>query len=828
MYSDTQELFKNEKLAMMVSQDDPSRICFPNKINPEFDCDINSPLALVSATILKAAFNIDGITLKPNKTENEISILFNNIEIQKIIISEVTNNEKNNISKTIEASIQKHNDIDKVTYVFINKESFLNQNNALEQYLKYLTKFNINSEDTYHLGTIRNEMLSNTGIYIEEYNNKNILLNESTQVSALDISHHNTFSHPIIYDVKNYESIKKDLTRLGITDIHIQSGFKHAIQTPINSFNPITNVSNYRDLNLEEVVNNKINPFLETLIERAKTYYIAKNNYELHKSQALDELAEIEMESSLIDNGNAKKLYSLKENRTLVSQNKKEIFTYHQNISTTNESNNILCINSKGTCLGNGQHSSSTFQILYLLLHDTDENAVILNEKFNLSKKRLSNLFNLDEANIYSKIKETFLTTIEKNNLSENDFNDFLEKSIIKVDWKISSNTSTLTSDIKNDNAQKEQDKSDDWINEHKEDINLFLNNYNKVNKQVIDRYKSYAKDLNKQKLSSFSFFNSIMDIRGIKTPDLSPTVAFDSILSTGINDIFQYMTFILPQNKNLSPIDAEYTENFNNKNVDSRNNLRNIYQNQSTNESMYAFWKDAMEGKNFTKPGNNNTFDSFMSCFSTLDFQRSTSKNNKYEKFLSNGRTILNNKIGEQVLEKIPAIILFKQMAETYYGKWEEVISPTNKDIISKDAFINLSFFACIQKIGKKNFSLDFIEKNGELIMKNICNSMAAFYSENTENYLKADKLKRIQTKDLAPETKEKVKHLMIDLCEPYINARNNSIQCNISNHLKNTNFSNLNDSINYRKELINLNFDTLFGQINLNKPVKKPKINF
>jgi hypothetical protein len=820
MYHNVEDLFKNEKLAMMVSSEDKNIVCFPNILNAQFECNINSPLALISTTILKAAFNIEGITLIPNKEHTELAINFNGQEIQRFVICEIDNNTVG-ISKLVKETIHKYNEIDKVTYVFLDKEAFLSQNNPFEQYLKYLANFNINSEDTYQLEIIRKEFLAKTGIYIEEYNNKKDLLDDMSIVSSLDISHHNTFSHPIIYDVKNYNSIKEDLNRLGVADIHIQSGFKYAIQTPINSFNPITNVSNYRDLNLEEVVENKLYPFIDTLIQRAKTYYQAQEELNQHINPALDEMATIEMEAALIDNGNAKKLYSLKEHRKLVIQQKKEIFTYYQEVEGKDEQ--LLCINSKGTCLGNGQHSASTFQIIDLLLNNTDESAILLNERFNLSRERLVNLFNVSNNNVYVKIKNKLLERISNANLSEEEFLLFLNKSVIKIDWKISMKPASLTSDITVDNAQKEQDKSDDWINENKDDVALFLTNYHRVNKKVIDRYRGYKKHKTNSNLAKFDV---VMDIRGIKTPDLSPTVAFDSILPTNLNEIFKYMTFILPQNRNLTPIDGKYTETYNKKNVASRNNLRNIYQNESTEESLHLFWAEVIDGRDFKKPGSKATFDTFMGCFSTQDIQRSTAKNNKYETFLSMGREALKNSIGEAILQKIPAIILFKKMAEAYYVKWEMSIGATNKEVISKEGFLNLAFFACVSKVGKKNFSLDFIEKNGELILKDICNGMAELYANNYDPEIKTDKLKR--ERKFSDSTRKEVKKLMINLFEPYQAVEDKKIPCNLSLELNNHGFKSVDDAIINKSATIQPKFETTFGKIESTTKSKKKKINF
>ena len=108
----------------------------------------------------------------------------------------------------------------------------------------------------------------------------------------------------------------------------------------------------------------------------------------------------------LVDFGKEKELFSLKNSKY---RHQKEIFVYKED--------NEICINSKGTCLGDGQHSTATFIILNEVFNNTDKCHISLLQKFGWSYHE----FNSEFGKSVDEIKQNILLQLDKSGLSLSD-----------------------------------------------------------------------------------------------------------------------------------------------------------------------------------------------------------------------------------------------------------------------------------------------------------------------------------------------------------------------------------------------------------------------
>ncbi len=809
MYSNINQVFENEKLSLMTKPyEDKDMVYFPNHINPKISCSIDSPLALGISTILKAGFNLETLQLKQND-DNSVSVIFNNKEIQKLIFKEInTDDPSKEISNHIKSDIKKSN-ADKTTYVFFDKKTFLKQENALGSYLRTIGKFTENSELDIFVEDLRIMLLAQSGIYIEEYENKKNILQPEDILNPLLINHHNTFSTQIILDVKNYNEIKDSLTEAELGRINIVTNMKYGANTPIYSFNPILNVSNYRDLELKEIADNKIFPFLDTLILQATDYYSAEKAITTESNPyILKELKSI-MSYSLNTDGADKKLYSLRPQMDLIAKGLKEILVYSEHKSDKN----IVCISSKGSCLGNGQHSTSTFKILNLLLHCDDNTNFILKEKYDCNETTLANLFQTNsKGSVYKAVQKKLFDIIEASGLKVEEFLSFLDKTTMNINWEIGATNTVLTRKVINDNTQTSQSKNDEWLNTNKSYMVQLLAKYHKVNSEEIIDFFQIKKDPSHPLYK----FQTTLQLKGIKTLDLSSPISHSYSTPVKINDIYPYIALVCPSNKNNSPIDSPYTEIPNLLHVESRGNLRNIYQKDTLNNNLYKLWNDIFS---LEKPEGKATFESFISFLSSEKIAKQTKQIKKNNKFLELGNKALNN---DYALKKIPAIILYQNMAQYYFNKIKDTLP---KDAININNFTSLAFHSYLHKLGKgkdtnsDGFTLNNIKENGELILMDISNSLHKYY--NNENYVITNQLKRAEFQD-NPQHLSLAQKLTIELLEPFKDARVWRLDNTESEKLNNIQYQSISECIAAKKDDILEYFDTHIG---LDKEFKKLK---
>ncbi|MBC7475330.1 MAG: DUF4168 domain-containing protein [Candidatus Sericytochromatia bacterium] len=802
MHDNISQIFENEKLSLMVKPyTDKKTIYFPNHINNKINCNIDSPLAMGVSSILKAGFNVEELDLKKSG-ENDISVTFNGKEIQRLIFKEVTSYKfSQEISNYIKNDIE-NSKADKVTYVFFDKKTFLKQENSFASYLRALDTL---KEDSTKITVedLRIMLLAESGMYIEEYENKKLLLKGQDILNPLLISHFNTVSTQIILNVENYDEIKDKLNKAQLGSINIVASLKSGINLPIDSINPFSANANYRDLNTKEIFDNKLPSFLDTLIAQANDYNNAKKRLQTESSPEVKEELKSIMKYYLSTNGCAKELYSLRPDIKLISMGVKEIIVY--------SNNNNVCISSKSTCLGNGQHSTSTYKILDLLLHCDDHTDFILKEKFDCNEIALANLFQVNtKGSIAKAAQEKIFKLIKKSGLEVEEFIDFFKQSFIGVNWTIAQSNPDLKQKIATNNTITEQNKDDDWLNENKDYFSKFFEKYNKINSKEITEFSQIKKDsthfLNK--------FQTTFKLKGVKTLDVSSSVSHNYTKPIKINDIYHYMSLICSSNKNNSPIDSPYTEVADFQKNQSKGSLRNVYQKDTLDKNLDKFWAAIF---NMEKPGNKATFENFLSFMTGETIGKNTSKSGKYFKFIKMGNEALNN---NYALSKIPAIILYRDMAQYYFNK---IIDVLPQSAINIDNFTSLAFNAYIQKLGKSNnsdiggFTLDNIKQNGELILMDISNSLHKYYSEN--DVLTNDfKRKGLQdNKGLLG-----VKHLTIEIFEPYKDARVKTLNNTDSEKLNNIQFKSIFECMSAKKPKILEYFDEYFG---LDKEFKKDK---
>lgn len=832
MYKNNSEFFAgaNEKLSLMVSPTNKSVVSFPNQADSQIEADIESTKALALATVLRAGFNLgidneNTIKLSENK-DGSISVYFGKEEIQKIIINDAKNAE--DIQTIVDNSLNKEK-ANKITYVFIDKENFLKNRNGLQSYIGQLQT--LDKTKTYLASDLRNNLLNNSGIYIEEYEDKEKLTNNK-ELNIEEVSHYNTFSNPIVYKVNNYNAIAENLNSIKEQGYcgektSIKTPLRYGIHTPLESFNAIFNVSNSRELDLEEIKNNKIDKFLETLVENAITH---KELNELKKSvtnkKALHKINE-NIKKSLTVSGNAKQLFSLAPSDNNLTNPKQEIFLHEY----TNKDGTFICINSKGSCLGNGQHSTSTFKILDLILCHDKKAELLMIEKMNCSRNNMRKIFKKTGINPYAELNSEIEAKIIKqsgNKLTLGEFIGYFEKLEMQVDWSIYSNDITLRKEIINDNAQKEQDKSDEWINNQKEYINNWLAKYKDLNKNVISKYSN-------DKNHKYSNLGINLELVGIKTVDSSPSLANHTNPACSLNDIYPYLIFMATKTKNKSTYEEpNYTIKSDKKQTLSRDNLRNIYQQDTITKDWSSFFSDIFIPY-FKKPDLNSAFNKFLdmslncSAPEIKKLQRDIAneeENTKNGAFLKLG---FLNHVDEDPILKAPAVIIYKEIAKRYYDEFIGNDVTLNK--ISDETFIRVCFFAYASKIGRKAFDVDNVENKGETIIKDVCNAFYDYYKEESVKSYGTDELKRRKTGIIYnSEEHKKMLSFMSDLFEPYVNNINKAhfkdpeFDSTILSYLKNTNIKgDWKNGFEAKEKLIETNFLKNFEEDSLKKTKKK-----
>lgn len=824
MYKENRDFFSREKLSLMVSAKDKENVCFPSSVDPKIVAPIESVKAIVLGTVLRAGFNLSvnetpSISFKENK-DDSISIMFGEKEIQKIVIKDI--NKTPDIQKEVEKDLKKSSS-QKTTFVFVDKDAFLKNDNGLQSYFTSLQ--NLDKTTTHSVSELRSNLLSTAGIYIEEYEDK-LSLKPTDALDINEVSHHNTFSNPIVYKVENMRAIEDHLEKvndIGVCSdkISITTSLSYGVNTPTESFNPINNVSNSRDIDLAEIKSNKIDNFLDTLVDNAISYYQAQDKKEKVKDKKEISRIEESMRSYLKVSGNSKQLYSLGHQKADGKSSKNEIFIHNYKDKT----GDYICINSKGTCLGNGQHSTTTFKILDLILFRDAKSESHLIEKLNMSPAIMTSIFGKSGSGAYRDYQNDLIKKIEKprdsGSITFAKFTDYFQKLQMQVEWSIFDNEKRLRQAIINDNAQKEQYKGDEWINAKKEFINTWLAKYKEVNKKDIQRYSSLDKE------HKFSNLNINLDLVGVKTVDSSPSLVNHTKASTTINDIFSYLTFVAPTTKNLSTYENKnYTQISNKKQKNSRDNLRNIYQSDTVGENWHLFWNDLFTSY-FKKSNTNSAFESFLdvavlehSVKSEILDENCDDKNKKFFKLG------YHTQIDGNAIKKVPAIIVFKELAQKYFV---DVIdntrtTPQFKDAISPDNFVKTCFYAYVSKIGKEQFTIENVEKYGELILKDVCNAFHEYYV-NTDDAVITDALKRNRNKEIKPLTDKhsKIADFGVALFEPYINNINNSeFDKTLIKNLRNKDVKGTwLDGIKQKEKSIEASFSKNFEDIDV---IKKP----
>lgn len=833
MYKNNSEFFAgaNEKLSLMVSPTNKSVVSFPNQADSQIEADIESTKALALATVLRAGFNLgideeESIKLSENK-DGSISIIFGDEVIQKIIIEDAKNSK--DIQKVVDKTLTKEK-ANKVTYIFIDKETFLQNRNGLQTYIGQLQNLDRNQQ---HLaGNLRNELIGKSGIYIEEYEDKKALTDDKL-LDMEGISHYNTFSNPIVYKVNNYNAISDNLNKIKKIGYcgdktPIKTPLRYGIHTPLESFNAIFNVSNSRELDLEDIKNNKIDKFLETLVKNAMTYKeLNEVRKEVKEEKALEKIDEI-IKTSLAVSGNAKQLFSLAPSDGNYVDPKQEIFLHEY----SNENGKYICINSKGTCLGNGQHSTSTFKILDLILGYDKKSEMLMIEKLNCSRNNMRKVFKKTGSNPYEELKEEIkekINTLSGGKIEFEEFVNYFKKLEMQIDWSIYSNEKTLRNEIINDNAQREQDKSDEWINEQKEYVNSWLAKYKDLNKDVISKY-SNSKD------HKYANLGINLDLIGIKTVDSSPSIANNTNPLTSINDIYPYLMFIATKSKNKSTYEEpNYTEVSSKKTTNSRDNLRNVYQTDTVTDEWASFFSDVFN-RYFKRPELNSAFNSFleMSLEATPVELKKLQKEIANEEVGKKNSAFLKlgflNQMDKEAILKAPAVIIYNELAKQYYSEFI-ANDITYKGNISEENFTRICFFAYASKIGREAFTTECVEVIGETIIKDVCNAFHKYYKESNGEIFKTDALKRKRTNIKAGTTEHNdLLSFMSDLFEPYVNnvnkehLKSDTFDKNNLKHLKNTkNKGTWIDEMLNKENIIKEEFLKNFEEDSLKKTKKK-----
>lgn len=791
MYKNNEELFKkNDKLLLMLDSKQSGKVFFPDKYNPKLVCSIDSPLAIGCATILKAGFNINHESFKliPSDNEKSVNVMFGDKIIQTIHF-ETLNGQP--VHKTIK-KIKLNPHADKNTILLLDMSVFLNRENGFKSFLETLP-LDINEGETQKVETIRETHLSSAGFHIEEYE-KTTLLDPDDDINLDLLNHHFTFSNPIIFN--SLDSNKEDklisdnlkfLNTNGVLEDNItfKVDLNSLINIPNESYNPIINVSNYRDLNFKQITE-KFDDFIFDLVVKCKDYNDIDSNLDYEFMPIVKKTLKDRL---LLDFGKEKELFSLKNSKY---KTQKEIFVYKQD--------NEICINSKGTCLGDGQHSTATFIILNEVFNNTDKCHISLMQKFGWS----SSEFNSEFGNSVEGLKQNILLQLEKSGLSEEQFKLFLSKYKIELNWDISQNQKELSQKIKTSNKITQQDSSNDWINSYKEFVDKFISKANKYNSVINEKFKALDNPIS-------------LELASIKTASNTSGVTLHTMKANKLNEVFGYLSFFLPNGKFVSTYEKEYNP-IKPDGKKAVGQLPNIYQSLVLDTEQDHLWSLFDNGFKSSKSSSSTIVD-FFSWFEK-DFHLKTnsniSKKIKNEKFIEIGKTSFNNfstDLKEEfIFKKIPVVLLMIKKAEDFYithcQKLKEIKA------INIDNFKKLYFMSTVSKIGKNNVTLDNFENYGELILKDIFNSLNDYYiNKHSTDIQLTDEMKRdrgnISKIDHKFNDKRK---LMLELFEPLQNNLLKSEQNRKSEFLF-TKFKSWKDNLETRTKEIEFKFSNFTG---------------
>lgn len=790
MYKNNEELFKkNDKLLLMLDSKNPRKVFFPDKYNPKLICSIDSPLAIGCATILKAGFNINHESFKliPSDDEKSVDVIFANKIIQTIHFESLNGQP---INKTIK-KIKFNNNSDKNTIVLIDNPTFLNRENGFKSFLETLP-LDVNEGQTQKVETIRETHISNAGFHIEEYENSN-LLDPDDDINLDLLNHHFTFSNPIVFN--SLDSSKEDkltsenlkfFNQNGVLEDNItfKVGLDSLINIPNESYNPIINVSNYRDLNFKQIIE-KFDDFVFDLVDKCKQFN------EIDSDLNLEPVVKNTLKNRLlVDFGKEKELFSLKNSKY---RHQKEIFVYKED--------NEICINSKGTCLGDGQHSTATFIILNEVFNNTDKCHISLLQKFGWSYHE----FNSEFGKSVDEIKQNILLQLDKSGLSEENFKIFLSKYKIELNWDISQNQKELSQKIKTSNKITQQDSSNDWINSYKEIVDIFISKANKYNSVINEKFKALENPIS-------------LELASIKTASNTAGVNLHTMKANKLNEVFGYLSFFLPNGKFLSTYEKEYNP-IKPDGKKAVGQLPNVYQSLVLDSEQDHIWSLFDNGFKSSKSSNSTIVD-FFSWFEK-DFHLKTnsniSKKIKNEKFIEMGKTSFNNFSTElkeeEIFKKIPVVLLMIKKAEDFYINHCQKLKEIKA--INIDNFKKLYFMSTVSKIGKKNITLNNFEKYGELILKDIINSLNDYYmNKQLSDIQLTDEMKRDRGNISKIDHKfEDKKKLMLALFEPLQNNLSKTEKHRKSEFLFAQHFTSWENNLETRQKEIEFNFSNLIS---------------
>jgi hypothetical protein len=825
-------IFAQPLLKTMVLDSRTNIIYFPSYKNPKFSCHIDSPVAIACATILRQGYAVEEIELECSDKQDFINVKFGNKLIQKIIcafqnpdisVKEQIDNLKSVYSSDLE---------DKTTYFIVNNNYFKSK----EQYSFYLRDMGL------QIGNIpkkvRDSNLEKYGIHIEEYDNdKSIVCAEEDKLTKTNLNHFFTITTPMImrfskrgYSKFNNSTVEEqeNLRDYGkfSEPISYTLPLKALKDIVLTSTNPVRAVSNSRDLNLEKVINTKYEDFLKTII---------KNCIDYKKADVLDKL------SIARDAGQAKNLYSFSSDDNI--ENLKQLFFYND------EKSKSSCIFSKSTCLGNGQHSTTTLCFIYEIMTNENVGYELLN-KYGFKEENICDLFP-DSNNIRSlkDIKKNIIQRLKKSGIVKEEFILYLEAMEVPFEWRSFNSSEKMIDAINVSNNISQQDKSDIWINKNKDSVNYLINRYNHINAEAIFKMQEEK--------------SILLSMKSIKSPDFSASVNTSVQEPLTINEVFPYINLCLSTQDYLSNVDKKRLKGkyyFNDKIIKEPKVLSkhtedklfpSVYQvGAFSPENIKEFFKV----DSISEP-NENAFFNLMSWSLTDVIIKQTKtkllnqskkpneisseeiiKENldpfsKFKEIMINANRTLHTKEEQDIYKSMFSVnlllhnidkkfILLDPILNDSYNfskLTSESIDNSSKKCFNKDNFRKIVLFSFIQKVGKNNFNQNFIEKEGELILKDICNNLCEYYTNNESTPYKIDALKRSKTK-IEIENEKELQVLMSNLFEPLFNREdyftdqdNNKEVPNCSYKSIYSKFMSIEENLKSRKTEIEENFEKL-----------------
>lgn len=819
-------IFSQSLLKTMVNPAIPNKVFFPSHRNPKFSCHIDSPVAIACATILRQGYNPEEIELDCIDKAGVINVKFGDKIIQKIICA--FQNPDISVKEQIDSlkAVNLSGDEDKTTYFIVNN----NYLKSKEQYSFYLRDMGLQVGKTPQ--EVRNSNLENYGIHIEEYDtNKIFSFNEENNLNKAMLNHFFTITTPMVmrFSKRGYSKFnertledQENLNKQGklLEPIPYTLPLSALRDINLTSTNPVRAVSNSRNLSLEKVIDSKYEDFLSTII---------KNSLDYKKADSLEKL------SIARDAGLAKNLYSFSTDAEL--GNLKQLFFY------SDDKTNSGCIFSKSTCLGNGQHSTTTLSFIYEIMTNENVGYELLN-KYGFKTEKICDLFP-DSNNIKSlkDIKNNIIQRLEKDGVTKEEFISYLNAIEVSFEWRTFSSAKQMTDAINISNNLSEQDKKNIWINKNKDSVNYLINKYNQINATEIFKFQEEK--------------GILLSMKGIKSPDFSSSVNTSVQEPLTINEVFPYLNLCLSSQEYLSNVDQKRLEGkyyfTADKIKEHKISIKEIT--DKLLPSVYQFGslssdniKDFFKVDSISEP-NENAFFNLMSwvldetitpTMKTLLKKRIDILSNRLENVdpFAKMRTLImtctsyfDKKRDEDIYKSMFSVNLLLNRIDQKFiildpilnnsHNFSKFISENPKNASEKcfnrDNFRKIVLFSFIQKVGKKNFNQDFIEQEGELILKDICNSLCEYYTNNESTPYKIDALKRNNRKIDILEEKE-LQKLISNLFEPLLNRKNYVITqkndslvpvCDYEPiHAK---FNSIKENLQSRKDEIENKFETL-----------------